>query len=103
MEWSWGFAVYNKKVGNWPTQRPMPCRPFTNSSANFREGPTLGPKTYKCDIRVSGVHIIVRHVNLSIGTKFRQNRLNVSEVSRLAMLITLVIKRYRMSCAMFAE
>ena len=60
----------NKKVGNWPTQRPMSVNFFSNSSANFREGQKLGPKTYKFDIRVSGVHILVKHVNLSIGTNF---------------------------------
>ena len=92
-----------KKVGNWPTQRPMPCTPFSNSCANFREGHKLGPKTYKCDIRVSGVHILVKHVNLSIGKLCRQNRLNVSEVSRLAMFIIFVIKMYGMICAIFAE
>jgi len=51
---------------------------ISNNSATFSEGKNLGPKTYKYDINVSGIHIIVKHVNLSIVTNFRQNRLNVS-------------------------
>ena len=84
-----GIIPY-KKVGNWPTQRPMPCTPFSNSCANFREGHKLGPKTYKCDIRVSGVHILVKHA------KFKHRKtLSTESVERFRSIAVSNVHNFR--------
>ena len=40
------FVVLHKKVGNWPTQRPMHRKPFFNTTPRFGEAVKLGGRVW---------------------------------------------------------